>query len=261
MKEDFTYCDPVTVDEEANASSMKRLTCCPLEIRCIDNAWIIPFSNETADYQGEVMASNGDVIQNVCSGSIYQKKRRIEVPIQTDEQDEVIYMGSINLCWGHYITDGISKLWCLENDKFWSLVHRGVQVMFVSEWMSVDQMPTAWRHLVDLLGGEKVKIVPLQKTTKFKRIYIPSNTIQNSSKGRFYTNEFTLLVDKLKQAALANFSACKRYDRIYLSRTKLANGGHSEFGERHIERVFRKAGFHIIYPEKLSFEHQVFFIR
>lgn len=181
-------------------------------------------------------------------------------PKEYAEQEEVIYLGAVNPCWGHYITDGISKMWCLENEEFKNLVARGVPVMFVSEWAHVDKMGDAWRHLVDLVGGVNVKIEPLQVTTKFKRIYVPSNTIQHSAKGRFYTKEFTNIVGRLKAAALSNVSIGKEYDKIYLSRTQLPNGGHTEFGEYQLEKAFKKAGYHVIYPEQLTFEEQVYLL-
>lgn len=71
MKEDFTYCNQTTIIEESVPSSTARLDHWALEMRCVENAWIVPFLEETRDYQGEVITSSGKIIPNVCSGTVY----------------------------------------------------------------------------------------------------------------------------------------------------------------------------------------------
>lgn len=260
MKEDFTYCDQVSIIEEGKPASVNRLATWQRTIRCVENAWIVPFGCGYDDYQGEILTDTGDIVPDVCSGSIYNQKWTIDLPKEFEEKNEVIYLGAVNPCWGHYITDGISKLWCVDSPEFLGLVERGVPVVFVSEWMCVDRMGGAWRHLVDLLGGASIDIVPLTAITKFKKIYIPTNSIQHSANGRFYTESFTKLVCKLKDAALNGAVFSKVYDKIYLSRTKLSNGGHTEFGEKQLENAFKRVGYHVVYPEQLTFEEQVWLL-
>lgn len=261
MKEDFSYCDQVTTEEETLPASINRLSSWNMEIHCVENAMIFPWCKDTEMYAGEVILQNGEVVPDASSSSIYPKERRIsEVSKNVVEGDEIIYIGAVNPCWGHYITDGICKLWCLESPLFKELIARGVPVCFVSAYMPVDKISMSWRHLVDLLGGENVNILPIQTATRYKRVWIPTSSIRikNSEEGRFYTKEYRDIVIKLRERALEKANnKYSIYDKIYLSRTKLDNGGHTEFGERQIERAFRQAGFHIIYPEKLSFEQQV----
>lgn len=260
MTESFYYCDEVTIAEELVPSRRKRYNDVPMHVRCIDNAFIIPYSQQYAQVDGEVMTSDGQIIPEVCSGTNYSEYdgKTFDVPDQYESGEEIIYLGALSICWGHYITDGICKLWCLQTNEFQTLIGRGVPVVFCSQYYNINKMPTVWRHLVDLLGGADIKIRPLNKITKFNKIYIPTNSIQNQKGGRYYTNEFIELVSVLKNNALKNISAShKVYDKIYLSRTKLVND-HAEFGERSLENVFKSAGFHILYPEQLSFEQQVY---
>lgn len=261
MTENFNYCDPVTVKEECHLAAIERQSSWSMEIRCVENAMVFPWSIDYGIYSGEVVQQNGEIVFDACSSSIYPKERwTSEVSENIVEGNEIIYIGAVNPCWGHYITDGMCKLWCLESPLFKKLIARGVPVCFVSAYMSVDKISMSWRHLVDLLGGENVKILPIKTATRYKRVWIPTSSIRikNSEEGRFYTKEYRDIIIKLRERALEK--ANNKYpifDRIYLSRTKLDNGGHTEFGERQIERAFQQAGFHIIYPEKLSFEQQV----
>lgn len=160
------------------------------------------------------------------------------------------------MCWGHYITDGISKLWCINNPEIRALIIAGVRVAFTSEWINVQSMPIPWRHIVDLLGWKDVEIQTISKITKYKNIYIPTNAIQHGVSGRKYTVEFCDLIDALTKAALERFQNNRIFDKIYLSRTKLTSD-HLEYGERNIEKLFKKVGFKILYPERMSFEEQV----
>lgn len=260
-KEDFYYCDEPTIVEEQKSAFVNRYKALEMQIKCIENAWIIPWSKEYEDIQGEVLTENGTIVDNVCSGSIYDtiKQNTYSIPIEYESMEEVIYLGGINKCWGHYITDGICKLWCINAPEIKLLLKKDIPVVFTYDWIIEDKIASSWRHIIDLLGWENVNIVPLTKITKFKRIYIPSNSLQHSTKGRFYTSEFNQLVDSLKNAALSHDMKPPKYEKVYLSRTRLTSD-HSEFGERGIEKLFRKVGYKILYPEQLSFEEQVYYL-
>lgn len=260
-KEDFYYCDEPTILEEQKSAFVNRYKALEMQIKCIENAWIIPWSKEYEDIQGEVLTENGTIVDNVCSGSIYDtiKQNTYSIPIEYESMEEVIYLGGINKCWGHYITDGICKLWCINAPEIKLLLKKDIPVVFTYDWIIEDKIASSWRHIIDLLGWENVNIVPLTKITKFKRIYIPSNSLQHSTKGRFYTSEFNQLVDSLKNAALSHDMKPPKYEKVYLSRTRLTSD-HSEFGERGIEKLFRKVGYKILYPEQLSFEEQVYYL-
>ena len=52
----------------------------------------------------------------------------------------------------------------------------------------------------------------------------------------------------------------KKYEKIYFSRSKLKKAVMTEIGEPEIERVYRKNGYKIIYPERCSFKELVFYI-
>lgn len=260
-KEDFYYCDEPTIVEEQKSAFVNRYKDWEMQIKCIENAWIIPWSKEYEDIQGEILTENGTIVENVCSGSIYDtmQSKTYSIPIEFDSIDEVIYLGGINKCWGHYITDGICKLWCINTPEIKLLLEKNIPIVFTYEWIIDEKMASSWRHLIDLLGWKNVNIFPLTKITKIKRIHIPSNSLQYSTKGRFYTYEFKHLIDSLKNAALSHNMRLPKIEKIYLSRTRLTSD-HAEFGEKGIEKLFKKAGFKILYPEQLSFEEQVYYL-
>lgn len=257
IREDFTYCDEVTVNEEKRLAYIDRKRNLSMQILQFRDVTIYPYSNETKEYRGEVFTRDGVRVDNVNSETAYSDKPLVieSLPSPEDYVDEAIYIGSQNMCWGHYFTDGLSKMWSIHNPEFQSLVSKKIPIYFVSDSFYEGEMPFSWKHLIDLLGGEGLDIRPLRKNTKFGNLHIPTNCIFNTNTGRYYTEEYEQLISVLKEKALLGFNQ-RIYPKIYLSRTKLVSD-HAEFGERAIERVFKKQGYKIIYPERLSFEQQV----
>lgn len=265
MKEDFTYCDKVTSDFEKDYAFVGRHLNEPMNILCFDTVRVYPFSKETKEYQGELITEHNEVIKDIYGGLPYDEKRIIEQTMPTEEyMEQAIYLGPMEICWGHYFTEGISKLWCLQTPQFKELLAKGVPICFVSKWHMVPEIPRAWAHLIDLLSDTKLNIIPLQKPTSIGKAYVPTNSFSNKPRiGRVYTDLYVQSINRLRDKALQNAvqksKGWKKYEKIYLSRTKLKTGI-AEFGERSIERLFKNTGYHIIHPEQLSFEQQVYLL-
>ncbi|MBP3651721.1 MAG: glycosyltransferase family 61 protein [Clostridia bacterium] len=163
---------------------------------------------------------------------------------------EVLYLGMFHDTWGHCITDCISQLWPLFSENVPEYIRN-------AQWVYTTQhpapLPANFFRLLQILGIDIEKLEYISKPTKFKKIYLPDKSfyVDADTKHRMYTLEYKDIIDRI----LSKIDADERYPKIYFTRT--AFSGNRDFGEEAIEKVFRDMGYHIVSPEKFSFEEQV----
>lgn len=252
----FKYCDPPTIEAESVNSSLNRHTTEAMHDRVYHNATIMTFREGISDrIVGEIFESDGtktlDTNSNIDYSDAAPRCYRI-VPEKFLE--EVIYLGCISSCWGHYITDGLAKAWFFMSEEGKLLISRGVPVVMTTRYENRVKAPVAFQSVFDELGLE-IKIQIINEPTQVGIIHCPTNSLFIRDGTRYFTNEFNSVVNRLLQP-MANSRCVTIYPKVYLSRTHLTNKN-AEFGERQIERAFRNAGFKVIYPETLSFQDQV----
>ena len=100
------------------------------------------------------------------------------------------------------------------------------------------------------LGIPREKFYLLQKTTRFKRVFVPDPSFfyDVHLKKLYYTKEFVDLFNHLPQLKAPEDL---NIEKIYLSRTAFENK--RDCNEKAVENRFKRQGFTIIYPEKLDF--------
>ena len=257
-QENFQYCDPPTIKDETIRSQVDRLLIKELSIREYHNVSIFPWTEKTESFHGEVMNSDGSVVMDVNSTTIYEKYVGKTYLMSNTEEivPEAIYLGIVSQCWGHYFTDGIAKLWCLNNPRFRELLDRNVPIFFVAPYYDANYTttPHAWEIIMSKVGLDN-KVKPLTKPTHFRKLHIADNSLFIDGSTRYYTYEFKRTVECLIANSISQLNI-PTYDKIYLSRLKLKHKS-KEYGERAIQRAFEKVGYHVVYPETLSFEEQV----
>lgn len=260
-EEVFAYCDAATLESELSCSSVLRERKVNLELKRLANVCIFPYGTVSEELHGEVLSSLAEIVPHCCSGTVYENLSLSQIPVSEDSVcvEEAIYLGAIPICWGHYITDGLSKLWSFDLPEIQQMISRGVPVYFTPNFCALDKTPSAWRHLMDLLGLSHLNVIPLEKPTHFGKLIVPDDSLRNSPEGRLYSPVFMDTISKLVSAVFHKDGGSYP-SKVYLSRTRLTSD-HAEFGERKIERLFKKAGFKILYPEQMTFEEQVNYLR
>lgn len=251
----FEYTDLPTQQFEEIRAHQQCIFSKKLHWQTVEDGIIVPF-NISIDKQfwGEVISFDGTLVKGVNSNVNYDEHafQIFNYPYEKEE-DAVIYLGSFATCWGHYVTDCLSKLWVLNTPIYKELIAQGVKVTFVSNYKSVETCPTVLTELYRLLSLT-VNIVPIKHITRFKKIYIPDNSIFIENNSRRCTIEYRHIIDAITHNIPASKST--KNDKIYLSRTKLLNKN-TEFGEIEIEKLFKSVGYTIIYPELLSLKEQI----
>lgn len=107
--------------------------------------------------------------------------------------------------------------------------------------------------------GVECKMYLIDKPTKCEHILLPDDSFIFNNRFRYFTQPFKETI-----ARICSFSpkidVCnyKNLSKVYFSRSKWGDG---DFGESDIENVFKKIGYSIIYPEKLTFFEQLYILQ
>lgn len=178
-------------------------------------------------------------------GQIIPKIKPNDLPyIDTD----VVYLCHIGRNhFGHFLLEQLSRGWFLFDGKY-----KDMKVVIVDD-KNQGKLPDFVYNVLGMAGIKKENIILLNKTTRFRNVYLPELGFDKAS---FYTDKFTKMYDKMAENVL-NTGV---YEKIYVSRCALP-GDRRTYGEEKIQNIFQKNGFKIIFPEQLRFEQQVGLIK
>lgn len=243
MLYNYNYVDEPLLNETIYESEKILLKNLNLKSVVYSNGFILPTKFIENEIGGGVVTEKGEFILNT---SVHEGiGRGYEFDINNIEHinKTVIYIGLINPCWGHFITDGLKKIWyILENNCNYDLVYTTI---------NNEPLPHYLQSVFEILNINS-KTIHIDKVTCFSSIIIPDNSFIYTNSGRFYDSKFKQTIDKIKE----NTPISKeQYENVYFSRSKLKNN--KDKGEYLIEREFKKQGYHIFYPEKMTFIEQV----
>ena len=109
-------------------------------------------------------------------------------------------------------------------------------------------------YLFKLLNVDLKECLLIDKPCIVDNLIVPQECQWGNFERKSYTKEYVNLINKIKARATFNMP---RYEKVYFSRTKIKDCLNRDHGECAIERVFRKKGYKIIYPETISFKEQL----
>lgn len=158
--------------------------------------------------------------------------------------DDVIYCcGGSFFHFGHFLTEGMARIWPHNMQKY-----KNMKYVFHAE---KNKIPSWARALLNLAGIRDEQILLINKTTRFRNLYVPqqSHVISNYASHQF-AETFASIASNITPA---------KFDKIYVSRT--AMGDKRTFGEEKIQNIFAANGFKVICPEKLPVAEQIALMR
>ncbi len=266
---DYTYNISAKAIQEENYNRELPAT---YNIRIIQNGIIAPFISEIPNLIGEVITPNGELLYDVNSLSTYEQLKKdvlldeisyIQNQSKLIEQTPSIYLGTIPICWGHYFTDGFSKIWYFykTQKEEW----KNHKIYFTSPYYNTKETPAPLIKLLTAVTDDTSianRITPIQQITQFNTLIIPDNSllVDHQKCSRHYTPEWNNTINIIINNISKQNNNYKKHQKIYFSRTKLTKKV-AEFGELSIERSFKKAGFYIVYPEQIPFSEQLFYLQ
>ena len=242
----------------------------PLE-KCIevDNGVICPNTNYSvsAVYQNEKL-----IPISLDDNEIRNKSSQLSTIFELSDE-EVVFAGCFDTNWGFLFIDSISRLWYIIKNN----CPLKIAYTLSSESNTLfGQHSSRALELLSYLGIERESLIKIEKPTQFKKVIVPCRSffheefptygrksadaylqrLKNQLNGHpafFYTSEYSSIYEKIRTNLPKCFVSDK--EKIYFSRRKLKQN--KEIGEFAIERVFRKNGFAIYYPELLSVSEQI----
>ena len=158
---------------------------------------------------------------------------------------DAILVGNIYPHFGHFLLEQMNRLYGgigkQNHLKFIFIDNRGIGAQnFVYEFMAA-------------FGVNKNDVIILNQPTRFKRLYIPSQTlnIKNANIDQKMPLGYREMANNLDGTTI---------ERVYMSRTKLPESMRT-IGEKKIQKIFEKNGYTIIYPETMTIAEQIAAVR
>ena len=224
-----------------------------LSVRVVNNAVILPQTTFPVDrIRGGVIGQDGSFVSNTGFHVGKEGAYEYDASQVAKIHKEAVYLGFFNPVWGHCITDNLKLLWFVLTDEYKKLMESG-EVELVFSCTTDFHLSHNFGILLGCLGLDIHRLRRVDHLTAFDRLYVPEACFFANGKGeRFFTNELESVVNHILSFAPES----PAYDKVYLTRTKLP-GGLRDMGEKDIEQCFRKMGYKILSPEKLSFFEQL----
>ena len=222
-----------------------------LSVEVVTNGIICPKDkNETWGlyrnqfYIGYVLDENkrwinvsGDRDQNLGSRSNIEKITTANIE---KIHKKAVYLGACHNHWGHFLIEGLSRIWAvLETDKY-----KDYELCYILRGSTVF-LPYM-QEVFHLLGIDSDKIKIIEHPTQYDEVVVP----QISSKlDSFWTDEYVTTINKIKSNVVPINGG-----KYYLTRTAYLD---NIIGETDLEDIFRKNGYKIVSPERLSVIEQI----
>ena len=166
----------------------------------------------------------------------------IDIKCKNIVHKKAIYLGCFINQYGHFILQGLSRLWFLLDSDY-----KDYDLIYVFLTSQKDaELPKFMEKILSLFGIELSKLTRITEPTQYDEIIVPEVSFAVYS---FWTNEYKNTIDKIKESITP-----VKNDKIYLSRCHYKD---NIIGEVSLEKTFTDNGYKIIYPEELSVEEQI----
>ena len=215
-------------------------------VETYENATILP-AVQFHDYdvshgRGGVIDADGNYIESS------KQVARVQGYYNPDEysvdycNETVVFCGFFHKAWGHFITEVVSRLWyALKND---SSVDAYV---FIDSMGGNTRFTNNYLEFLKLLGiSDKVRII--NKPTRYSKVIVPEAGFVY---GQYYTQEYKNMYQYINKKGLEQYKG-EKYEKVFFSKRRCTISAESNLNEKFIDKYFKKNGYQIFYPEKLS---------
>lgn len=178
------------------------------------------------------------------NGNFYPKFNHENIPyIDAD----AVFVGNVYNQFGHFLLEHMNRAYAALDKKC-----KDMKYVLINN-KSVSPVPEYMFTFLELLGIKRENIIILEKTTRFRNVYVPD---QGFNIPVYSSVKFGETFDKIaKNVENPN----EIFDKIYVSRARLKS--RKTYGEERVQTVFERNGFKIIYPETLPLVEQISLIK
>jgi len=222
-----------------------------VSVTVVENGCILPgntnVDNAPAWGAGGILDADGNYIEKSGIPLAFGGKYDFDMDDVDRLDEEVIHINIIPKHWGHFLVDVVCRLWyVLENNT-------NCKITYCSWKFDEQQIKGNFLEFFKLLNISEDRLVCIKKPTRVRKIYIPDATYKFCGD---YNEKYRSVLRKVCEA-VSNETVNESSKKIYLTRTQLKKAKYYETGEKEIEEVFRRNGFEIVSPEKLSLQQQI----
>lgn len=165
--------------------------------------------------------------------------------------EKVVFCGYLINHWGHFLVEAVARLWyALENDQSVD------KFVFFLEEDSDREIAGNFQAFLKLLNiWEKIEFV--RTPTTYREVIVPELAFLIRE---YFSPQFIAVFDAVANNIEVNPN-WKQHQRIYFSRSQLAQNRWFEFGFEALDDFFRRNGYTILYPEKIPLSEFIYYIR
>lgn len=232
----------------------------PVGVVEVENAVILPtkFTKERSWGLGGVIDKYGQFVE--MSGIPFHYGGSYEY--YDDEilyfDETIIFISVIPNHWGHFLADVVGRLWyCIDaKEKF--------RIAYTSYGFNRGKILGTFLEFFELLGINKESLILIDKPMKYKRVIIPERTMTSHAFYNDYSNysiKYKTIIDRVIENVDKLNNDYPKYDKLYFTRMAYGRARYTDTGEKQICDNFRRNGFMVISPEKLTLKEQIYYIR
>jgi hypothetical protein len=188
------------------------------------------------------------VLERDEKSSAATEPRTIDVPVDLDiVEAPVLFVGSIWPHYGHYIIDGMSRFWALDQAP-------SLPLLMQSRPPVRDHSQAYITQIHDRLDLGSRSVISPDRPTLFRTVHVVRPAFLHTFRAYkcHQTPHLKVASSILSEPDNENFPK-----RLYLTRSLLKSHERSAAEELHMEEKLRKNGFAVIAPERIPFPDQV----
>lgn len=227
----------------------------PLSCKIIPEGIVLPYMEKNNKIHGGVIDKEGEFVDfsnfNEKVGGAYSPHS-----VKDIKKRAIFIGGLVYSAWGHAITDDLKYFWWLLSNEFKRVQDEGDYVLVCIKSKFIKNLDT-FSCLLSILNIDINYLLLIEEPTRFREVYVPESSFLATEDGkRFWSYEFESTINQIKDYFTLG---TETFDKVYLSRTKIA--GRRDFGEKYVEKAFKDANYHIVYPEEISLEQQIHILK
>lgn len=222
-------------------------------VRYVENAIIEPLIPYKEDYINMYKGGVCDDKYKFLAGLIRREGQQnfaytnrysySEVAVEEQIDEDTIFGGEIIDAFGHVLTETLCRCWFLLQENV------PKKILFTT---ITSKVPGAFYEFLRLLGIKKEQIIVVSKVTQVKSILIPDQSLILFS---WYMDRWIDVYCCMRDNAFKELKQAVYPDKLYLTRSQLMK--RDCIGEEYFEEFYRKRGYEIVAPEKLSLVEQI----
>lgn len=167
------------------------------------------------------------------------------------QDEKVVYCGYLVNHWGHFLIEAVARLWYfLENDptidKYVFILNENEQREIRGNYREFFQLLKIWDKL-EFLSQPRV----------YREVVVPELSFQFRN---YYAKQYLDVFDVIAENVVPD-PAWEAPEKLFFTRTQLQKGKQYQFGFEAVDDFYRRNGYQVISPEKVSLSETIYQIR